>query len=116
MALRKNKSLKLYYSVGEVAELVGVAESTLRFWEKEFPNLKPQKAGRGIRQYTQADIEEVKKVYHLLKERGLTLEGARQALKAPSNETDVRLDVIERLKFVSAELQAISRELNGFEA
>lgn len=116
MALKRNKNLKLFYSIGEVAEIVGVTESTLRFWEKEFPNLKPQKAGRGIRQYSQSDIEEVKKVYHLLKERGLKLEGARQALKSPTTENDVRLDVLERLKFVSAELQDLSRALNNFEA
>ena len=77
MALNKNKDLKLYYSIGEVAQMFNVTETLLRFWEKEFPTIKPQKAGRGIRQYTKADLEQVRLVYHLVKERGMTLQGAR---------------------------------------
>ena len=55
--LKKDKNLKIYYSVGEVAKMLGVSESLLRFWEKEFPQITPKKAGRGIRQYRQEDIE-----------------------------------------------------------
>jgi DNA-binding transcriptional MerR regulator len=81
MVLNKNKDLKLYYSISEVAQMFNVAETLLRFWEKEFPNISPRKAGRGIRQYTKEDIEEIRLVYHLVKERGMTLQGARDTIK-----------------------------------
>lgn len=62
MALNTNKELKLFYSISEVAKMFNVSETLLRFWEKEFPNIKPRKAGRGIRQYSKDDIEEVRSV------------------------------------------------------
>ena len=79
--LKKNKDLKLYYSVSEVAQMLGVSESLLRFWEKEFPQIAPKKAGRGIRQYRKEDIDTLKLIYHLVKEQGMTLQGARQRLE-----------------------------------
>ena len=79
--LNTDKNLKLYYSIGEVAEMFGVNESLLRFWEREFPQLNPKKAGRGIRQYRKEDIETLKLIYYLVKERGMTLPGARQRMK-----------------------------------
>ena len=113
MALNRNKELKLYYSISEVASMMNVTETLLRYWEKEFPNIKPNKVGRGIRQYTKADIEQVKKVYHLVKERGMTLQGARDMLKRnKGGEIDRNVDVIERLKDIRAELQDISRDLS----
>ena len=113
MALNRNKELKLYYSISEVASMMNVTETLLRYWEKEFPNIKPNKIGRGIRQYTKADIEQVKKVYHLVKERGMTLQGARDMLKRDKGgEIDRNVDVIERLKDIRAELQDISRHLS----
>ena len=114
MALNKNKDLKLYYSIGEVAQMFNVSETLLRFWEKEFPTIKPQKAGRGIRQYTKADIEQVKLVYHLVKERGMTLQGARDTIRRDKSKTVNRnIEVIEKLKEIRSELQAIGRDLNG---
>ena len=113
MALNRHKELKLYYSISEVASMMNVTETLLRYWEKEFPNIKPNKIGRGIRQYTKADIEQVKKVYHLVKERGMTLQGARDMLKRnKGGEIDRNVDVIERLKDIRAELQDISRHLS----
>ena len=113
MALNRNKELKLYYSISEVASMMNVTETLLRYWEKEFPNIKPNKRGRGIRQYTKADIEQVKKVYHLVKERGMTLQGARDMLKRnKGGEIDRNVEVIERLKDIRAELQDISRHLS----
>ena len=113
MALNRNKELKLYYSISEVASMMNVTETLLRYWEKEFPNIKPNKIGRGIRQYTKADIEQVKMVYHLVKERGMTLQGARDMLKRnKGGEIDSNVDVIERLKDIRAELQDISRHLS----
>ena len=114
MALNKNKDLKLYYSIGEVAQMFNVTETLLRFWEKEFPTIKPQKAGRGIRQYTKADIEQVRLVYHLVKERGMTLQGARDTIRRDKSKTVNRnIEVIEKLTAIRNELQAISRDMNG---
>ena len=71
MVLNKDKNLKIYYSIKEVAQMLGVAESTLRFWESEFPQIKPKTArGTGIRQYTEKDIEQLKVIYNLVKVRG----------------------------------------------
>ena len=114
MALNKNKDLKLYYSIGEVAQMFNVTETVLRFWEKEFPTIKPQKAGRGIRQYTKADLEQVRLVYHLVKERGMTLQGARDAIRRDKSKGINRnIEVIEKLKDIRTELQAIGKDLGG---
>lgn len=114
MALNKNKDLKMFYSISEVAGMFNVTETLLRYWEKEFPNIKPQKAGRGIRQYTKADIEQVRLVYHLVKERGMTLQGARDMIKRDkSGDVNRNIEVIERLKSIRTDLQAIGRDLNA---
>lgn len=88
MALKTEKELKLYYSIREVAEMFDVNESLLRYWEKEFPMIAPKKAGGNIRQYTKEDIENIRLVYHLVKEKGMTLAGAKQRLK--QNKEGVR--------------------------
>ena len=80
MALNKDKDLKKYFSISEVATQFGVAESVLRFWEKEFPNIKPRKTQRNVRQYTREDIEEVRTVYTLLKVRGMKIADDRVML------------------------------------
>jgi DNA-binding transcriptional MerR regulator len=113
MAYNPNKELKLYYSISEVAAEFDVAETLLRFWEKEFPNIKPHKAGRGIRQYTKEDIEEVRLVYHLVKERGMTLQGARDTMRRERDSTNKQIEVIEKLKAIRDEIQLINKELNG---
>ena len=114
--LKKDKILKLYYSVGEVAEMLGVSESLLRFWEKEFPQITPKKAGRGIRQYRQEDIETLKLIYHLVKERGMTLQGARQRLEdnPKSSATESNFELVERLKAIREELVSMRDALNAF--
>ena len=82
MSYKADKELKLYYSISEVASMFNVPESLLRYWEKMFPdNITPQKAGRGIRQYRKEDIENIRIIYHLVKEKGMTLAGAKQTLK-----------------------------------
>lgn len=112
--LNKDKNLKLYYSISEVAKMFDVTETALRYWEKEFPDyITPKKAGRGIRQYTKENIEQVKLVIHLVKEKGLTLQGARETLRRDKEGTGKRLEVIERLKRVRDELQEINKNLNG---
>ena len=112
--LQKNKPLKLYYSISEVARQFDVNESLLRYWEKEFPQLNPKKAGRGVGQYTQEDIETVKLIYHLVKERGMTLPGARKRLRDNKGQAVDNLDVVDRLKAIRAELVAMRDALDSF--
>ena len=88
-----------------------VNESLLRYWEKEFPMISPKKAGGNIRQYRKEDIENIRLVYHLVKEKGLTLAGARQRLKQNRDTTVKTAEIIDRLKRVRAELAAMRKEL-----
>ena len=113
--LNKNKNLKLYYSISEVAQMLGVTESLLRYWEDEFPQqLKPKWAGRGVRQYNAEDIEALKLIYHLVKERGMTLQGARQRLKDNRETTLRNYEAVERLKSIREELVSMRDALNAF--
>lgn len=112
--LKAHKKLKLYYSISEVARMFNVNESLLRFWEKEFPQLAPQKAGRGIRQYRQEDIETVKLIHYLVKERGMTLTGARQRMKDNKETTLRTFEVVDRLKNIREELVSMRDALNAF--
>lgn len=113
MALNTNKELKLYYSIGEVAEMFGVTETLLRYWEKEFPSLAPKKSNRNIRQYTKDDVEEVRLVHNLVKVRGMKLAAAREALKKNKSGTQQTTEVIDKLKSIREELVLIKRELDG---
>ncbi len=111
MALNKDKDLKKYFSISEVATQFGVAESVLRFWEKEFPNIKPRKTQRNVRQYTREAIEEVRTVYTLRKVRGMKIAAAREMLsKNKKGATDMTV-VLNKLESIKAELLDISREL-----
>lgn len=113
--LNHDKELKHFYSIKEVAAMFGVSESLLRFWETEFPNICPHKGGRGVRQYTKEDIEEVRIVHHLVKERGMTLQGARDAMKHDKQGTNKQIELIQRLTAVRNELRAIGKELGSLE-
>lgn len=112
--LNNDQELKLFYSISEVAEMFDVNESTLRFWEKEFPALSPKKAGRGIRQYQQKDIDLIKLIHHLVKEEGMTIPGARQRLKVNKDNTDKKVEVIARLKQIRTELAGMRDALDSF--
>ncbi|MDE5710088.1 MerR family transcriptional regulator [Bacteroides sp.] len=112
--LNTDKNLKLYYSISEVAAMINVNESLLRFWEKEFPQLKPKKGGRGIRQYRKEDVETVKLIYHLVKERGMTLPGARQRMKDNKGATLRNFEIVERLKSIREELIGMRNALDAF--
>lgn len=100
------KSGKLYYSITEVAQMFGLPEHTLRFWEKEFDTIKPRRTAKGVRFYRQEDIDAIRVIYYLVKEQGLTLAGARQKLR--DNRSDA-----ERLAELSARLKQIREELIG---
>ena len=111
MAYNPNKDLKKFYGIAEVAEQFNVAESLLRFWEKEFPNIKPRKNGRGVRMYTKEDIEEVRLVYNLLKVRGMKIAAAKQVLSKNKKAANDTSEIINRLQSIKTELLEISREL-----
>ena len=113
--LNTDKELKLYYSIGEVADMFGVNPSLLRFWEKEFPQISPKTAGRGIRQYRKEDVETIGLIYHLVKEKGMTLPGARQRLKDNKEATVRNYGIGNKKKKIKKELLAIKRELDGRE-
>ena len=112
MALKQDKQLKLYYSIREVAEMFGVNESLIRYWEKEFPSIAPKRAGGKIRQYTKEDIEFIRQVYYLVKEKGMTLAGAKQQLKQNKEGVRNTTELVNRLKQISAELVSIRKELD----
>lgn len=112
MALNTTKDLKLYYSIGEVAAQFGVSETLLRFWEKEFPQIKPRKSGRNTRQYTKEDIQQIGIIYNLVKVRGLKLAAARQALQKNKAGTEQSIEAVNRLKAIRADLLSIKRQLD----
>lgn len=101
---------KLYYSMGEIAGAFQVNQSLIRFWEKEFPILKPKKNARGNRKFTPTDLQHLKTIYHLVKERGFTLDGAREYMKSNKNDLS-NFEIISKLEHVKAELLKIKEQL-----
>lgn len=94
----KEKTIeKKYYAIGEVAAMFNVATSLIRFWETEFDIIKPKKNRKGNRQFTKEDIENVKLIYHLVKERGFTLQGAKEMLKNDAHAIKDKMDMIDSL-------------------
>jgi DNA-binding transcriptional MerR regulator len=102
---------KLYYSIGEVAEAFSVNTSLIRFWEKEFDALQPKKNAKGNRKFTPADIKNLELIFHLVKERGFTLEGAKIHLKESKKKTLDNFDIIRKLETVKSELLKIKAQL-----
>lgn len=102
---------KRYYGIGEVAKAFGVNTSLIRFWEKEFDALKPKKNAKGNRKFTPDDINNLKLIYHLVKERGFTLEGAKIHLKEGKKETLTNFDIISKLEDIKNQLVKIKDQL-----
>lgn len=102
---------KLYYSIGEVADAFGVNTSLIRFWEKEFDVLKPKKNAKGNRRFTPQDIKNLELIFHLVKERGFTLDGAKIFLQENRQKTLDRFEIIRKLEAVKASLLKIKEEL-----
>jgi DNA-binding transcriptional MerR regulator len=102
---------KLYYSIGEVADAFGVNASLIRFWDKEFDILKPKKNAKGNRMFTPEDIKNLKLIYHLVKERGFTLEGAKTYLKENQKKALDKFEIISRLENIKAELLTIKNSM-----
>lgn len=108
-----DKKTKLYYSIKEVAQMVGVAESTLRYWETEFPSLRPRTVvSTRVRQYTERDIDEIKKIYSLVKVRGFKIAAARAYLRQDREGADRSAEIIGTLTGVRDELKEIKKMLD----
>ena len=113
MALNEYKPQKLYYSIKEVAEMFGLNESTLRYWETEFPMLKPKTTGPAkVRQYQDKDIEQIKLIHNLVKVRGFKLAAAKKMINANRKGADMKAEILSRLIGVRDELQALRRQLD----
>ena len=111
MTFKEPLSEKLYYSIGEVAGKFGLAPSTLRFWEKEFPTIKPHKNKKGDRFFTQEDIDHLALINHLVKERGMTLKGAKTKVKENRTEADNNFEIVKKLLEIKNYLLKIKEEL-----
>lgn len=110
-----NQLTKLYYSIGEVADMFDVNASLIRFWEKEFPSIQPKKNKKGNRLFSPKEIEKIDRIYGLVKEQGFTLDGAKKALKNPTSsdsnfekiDTEDSQELIARLEHVKSKLLAL---------
>lgn len=98
---------KSYYKIGEVAEILNIPASTLRFWEKEFTIIKPKRNSRNTRFYTPEDVETIKMVYYLVKEKGLKLDAAQQQIKVNRHNVNQRAEVVHRLQGIRDTLQKL---------
>ena len=98
MPYKEVKVEKLYYSIGEVAKMFDVNTSLIRFWEKEFDIIKPKKNKKGNRLFTQKDIDNFHIIYHLVKENGMTLKGARKKMKENKEDTEHNFEIIRSLE------------------
>ena|SRR5690349_3145830 len=111
MAYKEKEIEKLYYSIGEVAEIFNVAPSLIRFWESEFEIIRPKKNRKGNRQFTKEDIDNVRTIYHLVKEKGFTLQGAKEMLKNDSQAVKDKMEMIDSLKKIRGFLVGLRDKL-----
>lgn len=102
---------KLYYSIGEVSQMFSVNPSLIRFWEKEFPIISPRKNNKGNRVFTSKDIENFRIIYNLVKEKGYTIQGAREYIAKHKNEAERNVEIIKSLKDIRNLLIQIGKEL-----
>ena len=114
MALNLDKNLKLYYSIAEVAQKFGINESTLRYWEQEFPYLKPKTRGAGkVRQYSEKDIEQIQLIYNLVKVRGFKIAAAKKIINSNRTGADKTAEVLSKLIEIRDELQLMKTHLDN---
>ncbi len=112
MPYKEPKVEKLFYSIGEVAQMFNVNTSLIRFWEREFDIIKPKKNKKGNRLFTKEDIENFHIIYHLVKERGMTLKGARQKMNDNREDAIHNLEVIQSLHNIRRMLLEIKDEMD----
>lgn len=109
--MNKLKLDKLYYSIGEVAELFGVSKSLIRYWESEFTSLKPHKNSKGDRRFTRQNIEQLRQIYILVKERGFTLEGAKNEIRQQRSRNLRKTKLLNKLIGLKKELEDMKQEI-----
>ncbi|BCY28387.1 MerR family transcriptional regulator [Flavobacterium okayamense] len=102
---------KLYYSIGEISKAFGVNASLIRFWEKEFEILKPKKNAKGNRKFTPEDVKNLKLIFHLVKERGFTLDGAKTHLKENQKKTLDKFEIVQKLELIKSQLTELKKQL-----
>ena len=114
---KTNRPQKLYYNIAEVAGMFGLSETVLRYWEKHIPELSPKRGngGRTIRYYSADDVRTVRLLFHLIKERGMTIAGARQCLKDNRESLERQTEAIDRLRAIRDELAGMSQALKEYE-
>ena len=113
MPYKEKEIEKKYFTIGEVAEELNVATSLIRFWESEFEIIKPKKNRKGNRQFTKEDIKNVKLIYHLVKEKGYTLQGARDFIRSDVEAATDKIELIESLKKIREFLKQLREDLPG---
>lgn len=111
MAINLGELTKLYYSIGEVAEMFSVSKSLIRFWESEFDLLRPHKNSKGDRRFTKQNIDQFNTIYHLVKERGFTLEGAKKELKLNKDRIVKRKQTLDSLKKLKGFLEDLKDQV-----
>jgi DNA-binding transcriptional MerR regulator len=111
MPYKETKVEKLYYTIGEVADMFNVNTSLIRYWEKEFDIIKPKKNKKGNRLFTQADIDNFHIIYHLVKERGMTLKGAAKKMKENKDEEEYNFEIIKSLEQIKMMLVQVKETI-----
>ena len=112
MQENKETNEKIYYSIGEVSKIIGISTSKIRFWEKEFDSIKPKKNKKGNRIFSKKELNKLKLIHHLLKEKKYTIDGAKKKMRKNPEKTETHQKVIENLKKIKAELIEIRKNLN----
>lgn len=104
---------KRFYRIGDLADILNVPASTLRFWEKEFTIIKPRRTSKNIRLYTPKDIETIRMIYYLVKEKGLKLDAAQAQIRSNRDGVSKRFEVVERLKAMRDDLLNLQKALDS---
>ena len=111
MPYKEKPIIKKYFTIGEVAKELGVATSLIRFWETQFDFIRPKKNAKGNRKFTQDDLKKLKLVYHLVKEKGYTLQGAQDHIKNSKHSIDDKAAVVESLQRIKSFLEEMKKNL-----
>lgn len=113
MPYKEREIEKKYHSIGEVAKMFNVAPSLIRYWESEFDIIKPKKDRKGNRRYTKVDIQRIKYIYHLVKEKGYTLQGAQEVIKSGKEQGFDKVEAVQKLQEIKDFLINIRDEINA---
>ena len=104
---------KRFYKIGDVAEILHIPESTLRYWEKQFTIINPRRNAKNTRLYTPPDIEVIRKIHYLVKEKGLKIDAAQSEIRKNRDGIDKRYEVVTRLKEIRDQLKELQKAMDG---